>query len=286
MKTIILPFLIVILLLSGCNAPVTEPPILSVTPNIVATEVQNLLTRMPTATNLPDTSSANTPTASTLLPTSTQIPTFTPLPSFTAAPQETATPNPGDPAASLGTPTWTDTLDTAKNFYQDENDNTQIKVSDGAVIMTSKTAIGWNGWTLTYSHSAADFYLQAIFTTAGCGGSDLYGLVFRADKNNAAYFFGVTCDGKYNLYARDFNNNVMTEIIPLTGNSAILTGSGQTNKLGVLTSGDKISLYTNGTLLKEIKDTTYSQGYFGPFIAGKTVNFTSRMEEISLWKTN
>jgi hypothetical protein len=286
MKKFIISCLIGALLLSGCNVPGREKPAPSATPDLVATEVQNMLTRLPTVTNPSATANTNTPAVATLVATSTPVPTFTPLPSFTTAPKETATTNPGDPASSLGKPTWTDTLNTAKNFYQDDNDNTQIKVSGGAVVMTSKTAIGWHGWTLTYAQPAADFYLQGLFKVEGCGGSDLYGLVFRADKENAGYFFGVTCDGKYNLYARDFNNNVMTKITDFTPNSAILTGSGQLNRLGVLTNADKISLYVNGTLLEEISDGTYSKGYFGPFIAGQTENFTSSMEEISLWKTN
>lgn len=287
MKSIIVSFLLITLLLTGCNMPSGEQPEPSGTPDIVATEVQEMLTKIPTATNPPVSADAtNTPTAPTLAPTSTLVPTFTPLPSLTVVPALTATSDPGDPASSLGNPTWTDKLDTAKNFYLYDNENNEIKVSDGGLVLINLTGIGWHGWTLTYAQSASDFYLQGLFKTEGCGGSDLYGLVFRANKENAGYFFGVTCDGQYNLFARDFDNNVVTEIREPAYNTAILTGSGQINRLGVLTSGDKISLYANGTLLEEINDGTYNQGYFGPFIAGMTENFSIRLDEISIWKQN
>ena len=287
MKSLLASILLTLMLLTGCNLPEAQKPIPSTTPDLVATEVQKMLTKIPTSTNLPAAKPTDQPAVTATKESKPTIaPTFTPLPSQTSAPKMTATTNPGDPAVTLGKPTWTDTLDTAKNFYQDDNENTQIKVSDGAVVMTSKTAVGWHSWALTYAQSASDFYLQGTFKTAGCGGSDLYGLVFRADKENAAYFFGVTCDGQYSLYARDFNNNIMTKIIDLTPNAAILAGSDQVNRLGVLAKGDQIGLYVNGKLLEELSDDTYSKGYFGPFIAGETENFTSSMEEISLWKIN
>jgi len=286
MKSILISIILIALFLSGCNLPGQSSPA-TPTANMVATEVQKLLETMPSATS-PATLAPVTSTPAPDQPTNTPTlaPSATPQPSPTVPPQPTPTTDPGDPAVSLGKPGWTDKLDNAKNFYTYDNENTEIKHHEGFLVLTSKTDIGWHGWTLTYAQSASDFYVQAVFKTEGCGGSDLYGLVFRADKENAGYFFGVTCDGQYNLYARDFNNNVNTKIRDLTPSSAIMTGSGQQNRLGVLASGDKISLYVNGLLLEEINDGTYAQGYFGPFVAGYTADFSVSLDEISLWKQN
>jgi hypothetical protein len=49
--------------------------------------------------------------------------------------------------------------------------------------------------------------------------------------------------------------------------------------------GDKLVLYANGVLLKEVKDGTFTEGSFGIFVgARETTNFTISVDEISYWK--
>jgi hypothetical protein len=273
--------LLLSILLAGCNLPDRSLPEPSATPDVVATEVARMKTEMPTATN--------PPTQAPLQPTGTlpSFPTDTAAPSPTNQAAVTSTPIPGDPAAALGAPGWKDSLDTTKNFYLYDNDNTAVEAGSGTLRLIGRTNIGWHGWSLTYAQNAADFYLEGTFVTGTCRGADLYGLTFRANKENAGYFFGITCDGRYDLRARDFNNNTDTEILPLKSNPAILTGSGQTNRIGVKTEGSKISLYANGVLMEEVTNDTYTAGYFGPFIAGfETAGFTVDLDQIALWKTN
>jgi hypothetical protein len=270
------------ILLAACNMPNRARPEATATADIVATEVSRLKTEMPTHTPLP--------TQAPLQPSDTPPPaasTDTPAPSPTSEPSASSTPIPGDPASALGVPNWKDSLDTSKNFYLYDNDNTAVEAGDGTLHLLSKTAIGWHAWSLTYAQKSSDFYLEATFKTGSCSGADLYGLVFRASKENAGYFYGVTCDGRYGLHARDFNNNTDNEILSLKNNPAILTGSSQTNRLGVKGEGNKISLYANGVLLEELTNDTYSAGYFGPFIAAnETSNFSVDLDQVALWKLN
>ena len=291
LKFTTLLLIVAALVLTGCNLPSGNKPAPSATPDIVATQVKELLTRMPTATSTPLETQTPAPGATlafsaTPLPTHTPLPTFTALPGLTASatPDPNATVNPGDPAATLGKPDWKDTLNKAKSVLYDD-DNTRIEYKGDAMVLTSKAATGWVGWRLAYTQqSAENFYIEGVFKPADCKGRDLYGLTFRINKANAGYFFGVSCDGKYNLYARDFTNNVMAEIKPFEANAAILQGGGQVNRLGVLANGSKISLYANGVLLGDVNDGTYASGFFGPFIAGnETPNFSYQLAEISLW---
>jgi hypothetical protein len=110
--------------------------------------------------------------------------------------------------------------------------------------------------------------------------------VFRSPRADAGYFFGVTCDGRYDLHTRDFTANTDNTLIDLVANGAIHPGSDQANRLGVLANGEKISLYANGILLQEITDSTYPDpGNFGAIVAANdTAGFTVKMDEISLWK--
>lgn len=282
MRKITLIFLLGTLLLTGCNLPTS--PMITPTGDAVATQVSQLLTQAPTQAILPVTATVQpgatlqpSPTVATATPTHTLVPTSA---------QPSPTPPPGDPKNSLGTPTWHDALDSGKSFYQYENDNTKVTLDNGALALTGVQSNGWLGWSLTFSHKAQNAYIEAVFTTQTCSGADMYGLVFRIpDSADKGYFFGVTCEGKYNLHARDFTNNTDTTLIESTANSAILAGSGQTNRVGVMANGNQLRLYVNGELLKEITDSTYlDAGNFGALIAANaTPGFTVRMEEISQW---
>lgn len=263
------------LILAACNLPTR--PINTPTPTVdlVATQIAHLLA----------TQEVSTRSAPLATQTPSLMPSATPVATPTPPPVPTPTTNPSDPALSLGDPTWKDTLDTAKNFYLFENDQTKVEAEDGALALTGRNANGWLGWSLTYAQNPSDFYLEATFRTRSCAGSDLYGIVFRASKENAGYFFGVTCDGRYNLIYRDLNQDVQDELIPLKAVPAIQAGSDQINRLGVFAQGEKISLYINGSLIDEIADSTRSSGYFGAFVAAnQTAGFRVDMDQIKLWK--
>jgi hypothetical protein len=265
--------LLLLLLLAACNLP--SQPVATPTPDAVATQVSQLLTEMPTPTvPLPP---ADTPTPA---PTDTPaVPTDTPV-ANTATPTLAA----DSPGASLGNPSWYNNLESGRAFYLFENENTLVTHADGSLVLTGLTANGWHGWSLTFTQQPVNFYLEAVFNPQDCSGADIYGLVFRAESVSSGYFFGVTCDGRYNLSARNFEDGSNTPLINLTSSQAIQTGGNVTNRLGVRAEGERIALYANGVLLQEVTDATFDDGYIGAFVAANaTPGFTVRMDEISLW---
>ena len=100
-----------------------------------------------------------------------------------------------------------------------------------------------------------DFYLEATIKPLTCSGSDLYGLIFRASRNTNGYWFGVTCDGKYQFQTGGVNG--FTDVIKAKPGAAILSGSNQVNRLGVMAKADQISLYANGKLLETLTSSAY-----------------------------
>jgi hypothetical protein len=283
MRNIILSFL-AILFLAGCNLPSAGE--LTPTPDAVATEVALLLTAMPTPTEPVPTATAEPaqPTAEEAEPTQTEAPT----PEAPTAEQPTITPTASadDPAAALGSPIWRDSLNTVDLFYLYESEHTRISHQNGALYLTGLSANGWHGWSLTFSRKPRNFYLEADFTTQTCAGGDLYGLVFRAPNSSAGYFLGFTCDGRYELRARNFEDGSDRQILAPAGNEAINSGSNASNRMGVRVEGERIQIYANGTLLQEVTSTAYEEaGNFGPFIAANaTPGFTVLMDEIRLWE--
>jgi hypothetical protein len=186
----------------------------------------------------------------------------------------------------LGNPTWSNTLDSGTSFgldaggYQDEN--TKIIITGGAMVLTSYSTLGYHGWRLT-SPTPKNFYLEAIYITQSCSGSDEYGVVFRAPDyaSGKGYYYGLRCSGEYNLFRWD--DAGLTALMNWTSSTNILAGSGQTNRLGILANGNSIKLYANGKLLTEISDSKFLDGHFGAYISGYSGSLTVNLDQIAYW---
>ena len=307
-----LPLFLVAVLLAGCGVIGKAVP----TPDdaMIATQVAQILATMPTATGGPDeqvppdmtaTQSLPTiqpsqapteaptqaePTASETAPAPTDTPTETP-PTATATAQPTATiaftPPPGDPVTKLGNATWTDNMDNGDNWPTGTDQYSSIGFSNGMMNLTGLTTT--DGWRLA-TPSMTNFYLEVTFKTGTCTGSDRYGVFTRVPNSanpDRGYLLGFTCDGQYSL--RRWNAEVgakgeMISLIAATKSDAINAGSNQTNRMGLMAVGDRLIVYANGQMLKEAKDNTFSQGYFGVFIgARETNNLTVQVDQARYW---
>ena len=280
MKAMMLIPLGLAMVLAGCVRQAATPVNID---DQVATSVSGTRTA---EASLPTVTAAATDTPP---PTATEVPTLapptdTPTADVTASPTTTSTSVSGDPVAALGQPTWRDPFDSAGGWSVGEDSFTEARIEDGKLILTGFSTA--DGWRLT-GPEVEDIYLEATTRTQTCQGSDEYGLMFRAPDFHEAdrgYLFGFTCDGRY--FLRTWDGEDMVTLIASTASAAIQAGSDKTNRIGVWSEGDEISLYANGTLLMEITDNTFaSKGGFGLFIgARKTENFTIESSEMAYWK--
>jgi hypothetical protein len=293
MKTLkinIIWLILLIFLLSACNLPTQK----TADPDVVAQMVESTLTAQAsqiviqevtnTSESQPEASPSETFTA-----TVQNTETLTPTPEQTATPTETFTPtiSPDDPKQTLGQPAWRNTLDSGGSFGLDaagyEDDYSRIKVANGVMELTSFSTYGYRNWRLT-SQNPDDFYIEAIFKTQVCSGNDLYGLVMRAPdySSGGGYYAGLTCNGQYNL--SKITDSGTSYIISNTTVGSILSGAGQTNRLGILANGESLKIYINEKLITEISDSSYTDGgYIGAFVAGSSGSLTVYMDEISYW---
>jgi len=298
MRKFILAVFILLPFIASCSFP---NPNQAATPDLIGTQVAINLTSSPTVPG-PTKPQPTSPQATSLLPTiapttnaktATQTPALTAtdvvLTTSTATVTPTVQPSPttvsSDPALALGNPTWKDTFTNGKSWGLDtpyDDGNTRVEITNNTMILTSANAKGWHGWRVSYL-KPKNFYLEATIQTQTCSENDLYGILFRSSDGASGYWFGVTCDGHYNLRAGD--GGTFTELIKSTAGSAILAGSNQTNRLGIMVKDDKISLYANGKPLADASDSTYpNAGTFGYFIAGKnTINFSVVSTKIAYW---
>jgi hypothetical protein len=281
MRKVLIPILLVLFLLPGCNFPTAKTP----DTNQVDTQVAQMLTSMPTAAEITPEATHLSATATMVTFTSTATSTLVPTATPTIIPTTTSTQAPSDPAISLGTPTWTNPGDW-KGFYFDST-GSEVKyiLSDNDLELIALNANGWYGWSLTYI-KGTNFYLEGTFKVNACSGLDRYGLVFRAPDTSQGYFYQISCDGQYAVrkwIGSGFSDN---DIISWSTSSDILAGSNQVNRLGVMANGNQLSFYANGKLLSSASDDTFvSEGIFGAFIASSdTPELTVDVQSMKFWK--
>ncbi len=261
---------------------------------MIATQVSLMLTSQPSPTAMPTLpGSTSTAAGSAATPTGspTAIATETSLATPTATPAGvTSTPLSTDPAVYLGPPTGKDTLDTGKNFGLEnqpyDDDYTYIRIENGALVMTSRYASDYHGWR-TGGVKLQDAYIQATVQVGDCSGADMYGLIVRSPDYIKGYWFQVTCDGNWIFGYWDGENEVDLK----SGNNssnAILTGSNQTNRLGVMAKGDDFKLFVNGQQIGEVTDSKFPDaGSYGMLISARnTPNFTTSTDEFDYWTLN
>lgn len=234
---------------------------------------------------LPGTPPAETTAPAETLPSPTSTETATTEPSPTLVPTPTPTLAPADPRVSLGNPQFHDTFESGTNWALYEDDHVAFEVKEGELILTAFETDQWDGWMLTWP-TGKDFYLEMTATQENCAGLDRYGLVARqiqTDLGYIGYLFGVSCDGRYSL--RSWDGKTFTTLINWTANENLNTGSHQTNRIGWMAQGDRLSFYANGHHMVEYRDATHQEGRFGVFIgAANTPDFTVAIGEVAYWE--
>lgn len=275
----ILSIIVLILLLAGCAK---DTVIDSSVQDQIDTIVAATLTSMSAATQIPETETVQ-PTATNMPPTSTpagiSTPTASPTPTLTLTPTQVAE----DPKDGLGDPTWLTSFDDDSTWYSFETDQASIQVEDGALVMKAFKADNYESWSLSWQ-VLTDFYLEITGSTgAACQGKDRYGIIARVPDPNQGYLFGISCDGSYRV--RGWDGEDFSELIGWQRSEHINSGPQQTNRLGLLADGSKLSIYVNGHLLAEVLDETYPSGTFGTYIgASESPGFSALVSQIAYWE--
>lgn len=222
-------------------------------------------------------------------PTETEspvIPTATGpgLATLTQTPIASATVPATDPKASLGDPDFEDSFANDANWPLYEDDHVSFDIDDGQLIMIAFNPDYWDGFILSWPQ-VEDIYMEMTATSNQCSGLDHYGLMARANQSEQGYIgyqLGISCDGRYSLRIWDGKKHV--KLIDWTESEFIHAGAKQTNRIGLMLDGKRLSLYANGNLLDEINDDTFDDGKFGIFIGSvNTDDFKVRVDEIAYW---
>lgn len=301
--------MLILLALGACTLriPEAEAPtaIVSVTgtPFIaVATPTGSVVpTTLPTftATALLPTEALPTPappTASTL--PATQAPQAAASQPAATQPAPTPTPTPittFDPYSAYGRPKYENRMEIANlaEWAQAEKDtlpdnrNIRLQFEDGELYVTGKRS-GFSTWWFSY-HTLSDAYIEMTFDSENCSGEDAYGIVFRGPPHLAGesygYIVSFTCNGRLWVYRLDGVNPWEAEIlIDVEKSSAINTGPGEQNVIGVRAEGDQFVIFANGSQVAEVEDDQYEKGRVGVFVRAVSPNaYTYRVTNFAYW---
>lgn len=275
MKKLFLATGICLFFLSSCNFPLQSTQADPV--NLVSTRVAQTLTAAPVTITI----ESPQPIPTNSLPTLESSPSATPTELITP----TITPTPADPKLTLGSPAYTNTFSSGSDFdlpYSDEA--VKLTVHDSGLDFLSLGVDYGLRYQLTYP-KPQNFYLEGVFQTISCSGLDHYGLVARSPNysDGFGYYIGFSCDGRYKVEKWDTFG--LSTIQDWTADPHIFIGQGQTNRLGVLLKGTEIKIYANGILIKELTDSTHTNGgHYGIFGGAKnSTDFNFVVTEISHW---
>lgn len=229
------------------------------------------------------------PPSATLEPTFTPsfTPTFTPTVTPTFTPTATLTPSlvPGDPATTLGSPTFDDKFNGTTNFYEWDGTSASYQIESGQMVLIAKKANSYETWSLSWKE-IEDFYLEATGTFGPvCAGKDRYGMIFRAPDTTQGYIISISCDGSYRLSKYESEDEEYTVLKGWTSTSFANSGPGSTNRLGVRVQGTLIAGYVNGNKVFEVTDDTFGgEGRMGVMVAASnTAGFTAYLTRVRFW---
>lgn len=317
MKKLIPLILVASLLLSGCSLFRTQNGEKPLTDAEMATRVAEILSTMTTPTVeivFPATATFSipvlefTPTpqptaetpivvvtdATVTAPTATvQVTTeaTTPEPTATVTPSPTVTPPPTDPAIRLGSPTGSDAMDTYVNWSWPTGSDTFLEVAFGNGVMEMTGLTTMAGWRMPLVSQQINTYIELTANSGTCSSKDSYGIIFRVPvfkEPEQGYLYEVTCDGYYRLWKWDGKvapNGHATILLNWKQSPAIRAGADQSNRLGVMSVGNKITLYMNGEKLGEALDNSYAAGFFGVFVLSRTSDdYTVKFDAMKFWE--
>jgi hypothetical protein len=231
-------------------------------------------------------------TQASLEPTLAATPTPTPTPTFTSTPTptDTATPTPslvpGDPATTLGSPTFDDRFNGTTNFYQWDGTTASYQIEQDQMVLIAKKANSYETWSLSWKE-IEDCYLEATGKFGpDCSGKDRFGMIFRAPDTSQGYIISISCDGSYRLSKYESDEDEYTVLKGWTSTNISNSGPDATNRLGVRVQGTLIAGYVNGNKVFEVNNDTFGgEGRMGVMVAASsTPGFTVYLTRVAYWE--
>jgi hypothetical protein len=266
--------LVVLFLIAACTrpAPVGEP-VEEPTESTVPSQLS-----FPTSTPPPSATLAITSTA-----TATETPTKEPTVIPTAIPLDEDDPRFG---LNLSAPNYWDDFSSSLTWVGPNFEGAFNITDEGVHRATDYLADSFLWWSTTIPDiDAGNIYIEVKADVTECSGRDAYGLAVRVEPENkdSGYMLEFSCDGAFRV--RKLFGGTIQALQDWTTSPSIRTD--ESNVMGFLAVGSRLSVFANGELLTEVDDTTFFSGNYGLYAnAQVTPGFSVRFDDFRLWYVN
>ncbi len=210
----------------------------------------------------PTETEAPLPPTSTPLPTNTPLPSDTPLPTNTPLPTASFTPSMPPTNTPAPEPNWT-LLSTDEFVYsfwpKGKEDGVHFRYTLGGYAIKNLVVndIVWS--TRKDQYVGVRLEVKAMKTSGAQDG--YYGLICNFSNGSNYYFLGVGGDGWYGIGLRQPGK--LTWLIEGMDTSGAVATGGAPNLIRADCVGNSLTLWANGILLANVKDSTLSAGAIG-----------------------
>jgi hypothetical protein len=263
--------LVVLFLVAACTrpAPVGEP-----LEELQESTVPSQLS-FPTSTPPPSATPAVTSTT-----TATETPTEEPTVNPTAIPLDEDDPRFG---LNLSAPDYWDDFSSNLTWVGPNFEGASNITEGGVHRATDYLADSFLWWSTTIPDiDAGNIYIEVEADVADCSGQDAYGLAVRVEPENrdSGYMLEFSCDGAFRV--RKLFGGKIQALQDWTISPSIRTD--ESNIMGFLAVGNRLSVFANGELLAEVEDSTFFSGNYGLYAnAQVTPGLSVRFDNFKLW---
>ena len=215
----------------------------------------------------------------TLTSTATPYPTPTPLPTLAVDPRL---------RLNLDKPDIVDSFDSDTSWSAvASGDEFAYQVANGVlrgIDYEPEERFTW--WAMSWRQSG-NLYAEVTATNGDCIGKDSVGIAIRVDPQTGrgGYSFEVSCDGSWRL-RRHHNDGSPRVLVDWSSSSAISTGLGAVNRIGILAFRDRLVLFVNNQQVGTVIDPqyTYSFGAFALYVrASLTYSLQAEFDDFAAW---
>jgi len=129
-----------------------------------------------------------------------------------------------------------------------------------------------------------DLYAQVEATPESCLEGGGYGLLFRFSDNGNYYLYNVYCNNTYTVIAR-VNGSLAPSALshgPLPG--SVRVSDAYPNTLGVLTTGDRFTLYLDNQVVASVSDDRHATGDLALYVVSEGANIVRvAFDNLEVW---
>lgn len=189
---------------------------------------------------------------------------------------------------NLDAPDYFDPFEESRRWYTYDTAGTaSYIIESGALIGRDYEPEERYTWWAWLGRPSGNLYAEVTAINGDCIAKDSVGLAIRIDEQSAegGYAVEISCDGywRFRLHRADSSPREITGWSP---SSAINTGPGAQNRIGLFAYRDQFYIFINNQAVSHVVDSAYARsfGNFALYVrSSMTYDLEARFDDFALW---